>query len=220
MKVFPKIIVLILVFVLSLPCVTFAKENEYAKLLYEMGIIYGTDNGFEEERTLTRAEAIAVVVRLLGEEESIDCRDFEQKFTDVPENHWAFGYVMYCYQNNITYGTGEDTFSPDSEIDARQFVALVLRTMGYSAPYEDTMEKAVECQLFNSDVQKDFETNKFTRGDMFYTLYRSLKTQRNDKTLMADYLAEKGVISKKQAEKFDLYENFEHIDELMDNLLN
>lgn len=220
MKVFSKLFVFVFGMVLLMNSIAFGEENKYADSLYEIGIIYGTDKGFEEERTLTRAEAAAVVVRLLGEEDNIKNYNFKQKFTDVPENHWAFDYIMYCESYNITYGTGENTFSPDSEIDARQFLALILRTMGYSVAFEDTFNASVECKLLNSSVKSKLENKEFTRGDMFYIVYRALKTYRKDNVLMAYYLAEKGAISEKQAKEFDVYENFDNIDELIDGIMN
>ena len=220
MKVFSKLFVFVLGMVLLMNSIAFGEENKYADSLYEIGIIYGTDKGFEEEKTLTRAEAAAVVVRLLGEEDNIGNYNFKQKFIDVPENHWAFGYIMYCESNNITYGTGENTFSPDSKIDARQFLALILRTMGYNVTFEDTFNASVECKLINSSVKTKLENKEFTRSDMFYTVYRALKTYRSDNVLMADYLAKKGAISERQAKEFDVYENFDNIDELIDGIMN
>jgi len=219
MKAFSKITAFILSAVLLMPCGVFAKDGEYADTLYDLGIIHGTDKGYESEKTLTRAEAVTVIVRLLGEEDNLNKYRYEEKFADVPKDHWAYGYVMYCYENKITYGTGENTFSPDSLIDARQFVSLLLRTMGYDVPFEDAMDEAVVCKLFNSSVKEEFEDKQFTRGDMFYTVYRSLKTHRNDGKLMADYLASKGVITKNQAKEFDIYRDFDHIDELIENIM-
>jgi len=187
-----------------------------------LGIIKGTDKGFESEKTLTRAESAAIMVRLLGKENIINKNQYEEKFVDVPQGHWAFGYVMFCYDNSITKGTSTDTFSPDMQIDAKQFVTLLLRLMKYEDVSVDTaLELAVEIQLCNSKTAKTLEqNNEFTRGDMFYILYRSLKTKMYDGTIFANHLADEGVISQNQADEFDVYVNFENIDLLIDELLD
>lgn len=220
MKAFSKIMSFVLCALMFVQLPAAANPDKYAQELYDIGIIYGTDKGFEPKKTLTRAEAIAVVVRLLGEEENATEQKYKEKFVDVPSKHWAFDYVMYSFDNEIAYGTSTNTFSPDSQIDAQQFVALILRTMGYTdVNFENTMKAAVECQLFNSAVCAELDGKEFTRGDMFYIVYRCLRSKRSDGILMADYLASKGVISQKKANELDIYNNFDSIDELIENIM-
>ena len=41
----------------------------------------------------------------------------------------------------------------------------------------------------------------FTRSDMVQIVYNSLKTQMDDKTVFADYLLEKGILTVKEIEQ-------------------
>jgi len=41
----------------------------------------------------------------------------------------------------------------------------------------------------------------FTRSDMVQIVYNSLKTQMDDETVFADYLLEKGILTKKEIEQ-------------------
>lgn len=218
-----KSIIFILILSLSVTFTAQASDTaSYARTLYDLGIIRGTDKGFESEKTLTRAESAAIMTRLLGKEMSISKTRYKEKFVDVPDDHWAFGYVMFCYENAITKGTGGDTFSPDMQIDARQFVTLLLRLMKYEdASPDNALDIAVEIQLCNSKTAQKLKQNgEFKRGDMFYLLNRSLKTQMYDGTNFARHLADEGVITKRQAEGFDVYLDFENIDVLIDELLD
>lgn len=222
MKAFSKVISFGIIFIMLFQAAAFAQtEREYADALYELGLFAGTDKGYELDRNFTREEAATILVRLLGEADKINEYEYEEKFTDVKSNRWSYDYVMYCYENGITYGTGEDTFSPDATIDSYQFVTLLLRLMGYEETnlYE-ALNDGVEYGLFNSQVALQLEESEsFTRGDMVYIIYRSLKTKTSDGQLFADCLMEKGVISAKEAEEFDIYGEFENIDELLEELL-
>ncbi len=217
-----KFIVFLTVFFVLVSGISYGAENdEYGDILKEIGIIKGTDAGLEADKTFTRAEAAVVMVRLLGKEDDILSEDYTEKFADVPESHWSFEYVMFCYENGITKGTGEKTFYPDSQIDAVQFVTLLVRLMGYKdAQLNTAPDLGVEIQLFNSQTAEELKnSNNFKRGDMFYVLYRSLKTTMKDGTLFARYLAEQGIITDDEADEFDAYSDFENIDELIEELL-
>ena len=158
MKAFKFIAVITLV-ILVVSSAAFAAEGaDYSNELYKLGIIRGTDKGLEPEKSFTRAEAVTVIVRLLGEEENVLNYDFESAFSDVPQSHWAYRYVMYCYNEGITKGTEADKFSPGKEIDASQFMTLMLRLMGYEdVLVEEALDKAVEYRIYNSQVAKKFK---------------------------------------------------------------
>jgi len=222
MKAFSKIICICVVLTMLFHTGAFAENNrEYADTLYDLGLFAGTDKGYELDRCFTREEAATVIVRLLGEADNLDKYTFGEKFADVKKDRWSFKYVMYCYEKGITYGTGSDTFSPDATIDAYQFVTLLLRVMGYkdTGLYE-SLDDAVEYSIFNSAVADRLAQDAFLRDDMVYIIYRSLKAQTSEGNLFAHTLAEKGVISYREAEAFDVYDDFENIDELLNELLN
>ena len=163
-----------------------------------------------------------MLVRLLGEENNAEANDYSQVFDDVESDRWSFPYVMYCYENEITKGTGEDTFSPAASISGGEFVTLVLRLLGYTdAEPETAFEDAVYRGVFNSSVAAKLKTaTEFLRDDMVYIVYRSLMTKTADSAILADVLAEKEVITENQAQQFDVYNSTDDIDELLEKLLN
>ena len=89
-----------------------------------------------------------MITRLLGAEKEASKTNHDVIFDDVDENRWSFPYVMYCYENRITNGTGKTTFSPEAEITAGQFTALVLRVLGYEAEPDTALDTAVKKCLF------------------------------------------------------------------------
>ena len=221
MKNLTKIISTLLCAVLLLSNVASASENkDYADTLYDLGLFKGTDNGYELEKTLTREESATILVRLLGAEADLDAGDYEEVFTDVSKDRWSFAYVMYCYDNDITKGTGNNTFSPEAEVTAEEFVTLVLRLMGYTYIEPDSsLEESIYLNLLNSEVVRDFETaHEFTRDDMVYVVYRSLMTKTAEGEVLANELANLGVLTDEQAEEFDVYE-IEDINEMIDRIL-
>ena len=183
--------------------VVLREAQECADTLYDFGLFRGTDKGYELEKSLTREESATILARLLGEENKVDADDFDEVFVDVDKDRWSYAYVMYCYKHNITKGTGADTFSPDVQIDANQFITLMMRLLGYTEVNPDTaLEKSVEYKLLPEEKIDELTKKKiFTRSDMVQIVYNSLKTQMDDKTVFADYLLEKGILTVKEVEQ-------------------
>lgn len=99
-------------------------------LLYELEIMEGFEDGtFRPDDTLTRAEATAIMVRLVGLED--DAVQGETAFCDVPETHWASGYVNVAHANGIIKGMGDGTFDPDGLVTYMQFVKMLVCLLGY-----------------------------------------------------------------------------------------
>ena len=222
MKNFSKIIAVLIILIIAISTSVFAApDTQYADTLYELGLFKGTDKGYELEKTLTREESATILVRLLGEETTVDADNFNEVFVDVDKDRWSYPYVMYCFENEITKGTGANTFSPEQPISAEQFVTLVLRLLGYTETEPTTaLEQAIIHNLLNSEVARDLDSAEiFSRKDMVYIVYRSLKTPMSDGKILAQHLADKKVLTQSQAKEFDIY-NSENIDDLLNGLLN
>jgi len=163
----------------------------------------GTDQGYELEKSLTREESVTIVVRLLGEADKVNADDFDATFVDVGKERWSYAYVMYCYENGITKGTGEDTFTPDAQIDASQFITLLMRLLGYTEVNPDTaMVKSIEHRLLPAEkVEELIQKSIFTRSDMVQIVYNSLKTQMENEVVFSEYLMDKGILSENQIQQ-------------------
>lgn len=221
MRICGKIIVLFIALCVAMPT-AFANNTSYADELFELNLFRGTENGYELQKTFTREEAATMLVRLLGEEDGLSSSYYTQRFTDVEKDRWSYSYVMYCYENGITKGTSGTTFTPEADISAQEFITLVLRLLGYNeAEPENAFADAVTYGLINSRIAKELQNkDEFLRDDMVYIVHRCLKTKSSDGTILARILADKGVISDSEADKFDFYSADKGIDEILDGLLN
>lgn len=106
-----------------------------AEALYELGLFLGGGNlpdgspDFELDRTPTRAEALVMLVRLLGAEEETKTGRYSHPFTDAG---WADAYIAYGYTNGITKGVSSTEYGIDEDATLAQFLTFVLRALGYS----------------------------------------------------------------------------------------
>ena len=107
-----------------------------AQLLYDLGLFRGTgvkadgSPEFELNRAPTRAEAVTMLVRLLGAEEQAMRSVQAMPFVDVPD--WARPYVSYAYRQGLTNGVAPDQFGSAQTVTAAQYLTFILRAMGYA----------------------------------------------------------------------------------------
>lgn len=91
--------------------------------LSERGIINGkTENSFEPQRTMTRAEFATIMVRGLGLPEKGNA-----DFMDVTENDWFCSYVNTAYCYGIVNGVSETNFNPNGTITREEAAVMVTR---------------------------------------------------------------------------------------------
>lgn len=105
------------------------QENN-AVFLDQLGLFRGTEQGYELDRTMTRAEGAVMLTRLLvGEQEALN-GSYQTPFTDVP--NWAKPYVGWLYENKLTNGTGKTKYSPDAAMQFKQYARFTGRAAGYT----------------------------------------------------------------------------------------
>jgi hypothetical protein len=120
-----------------------------------------------------------MLVRMMGEEnEALSCT-YTHPFKDVPE--WGNRYVAWAYHKKYTNGTSATTFSSDEPITAQQYLAFVLRAMGYgdNTTYQTTIEDARRFGIIPPDAYSNTSV-PFLRADMVHITYLAL--QANEKT--------------------------------------
>lgn len=76
--------------------------------------------------TLTRAEAVTMIIRLMGlDEEAQTAASRPCPFTDVLD--WARGYGNLASEKGIAKGVGGDRFDPFGVCGAREFITMLYR---------------------------------------------------------------------------------------------
>ena len=91
--------------------------------LAERNIINGkTENLFDPQSTMTRAEFATIVVRGLG----LPVKG-ESFFADVAENDWFFDYVNTAYSYGIIKGVSDTEFNPNGTITREEAAVMAAR---------------------------------------------------------------------------------------------
>ena len=109
--------------------------SEAITMLSDLGIIQGkTDGKYHPEETITRAEACALIARLLTGDPNVSNFGGAQNFTDVVKGSWQESAVGYCVANGITVGVGKGKFEPNRAINDQEFLTMLVRALGYETP--------------------------------------------------------------------------------------
>ena len=184
---------LVLLISLSLPALAAESEaQEAAQTLYELGLFQGTGTdaagkpAFDLERAPSRAEAVTMLVRLLGKEREALAGDWNTPFTDVAD--WAKPYVGYAYANGLTAGVSQTRFGGENSVTAAQFLTFALRALGYESGKDFSWDSAWELSddIGLSEGRYDANAKRFTRGDAAIVSLAALRTQQKGggKTLL------------------------------------
>jgi hypothetical protein len=112
-------------------------------------------------------------------------------FTDVNDGDWFYGDVAYAHSNKLIAGTGENTFSPKTELTRAMLVTILAREAG--APTgggENWYSAAVEWGVANGITDGANMTGDVTREQLAAILYRYAKLKGRDVSkaaALADY---------------------------------
>ncbi len=104
---------------------------EAVAALADMGVITGDGNGnFNPDATITRAEVAAIMCRLMGAENEADAAG-DPGFDDVPDGHWAAGYVKTATRLGVINGDGTGNFRPGDPVTYEQVVKMLVSAWDY-----------------------------------------------------------------------------------------
>lgn len=184
-----------------------ADETQMADVLYDLGLFNGTGTDadgnpvFNLENKLSRQEAAALLVRLLGKEAEAQKNNLPIPFTDVDD--WAKPYVGYAYNQGLVNGTGETTFGSANPISATEYLTLILRTLGHDDKQGDFVWNSawtLSDTLEMTKGQYNGDTNaEFCRKDAVLISYMSLLQKiKGEEQTLANKLFAGGVFSSEQ----------------------
>lgn len=115
--------------------------------LKEKGWIKGICNDlFFPNESLTRAQAVTMMVRILG----LDAGELNCEFVDV-KDHWASEEIETARQYGLVFGTGNKWFHPEAKVTREQMTVLTDRILEYPELPENTGEE--DFKDVNSDKQ-------------------------------------------------------------------
>lgn len=119
--------------------------KEAIKTLAARGVISGRGEGiFDPGASITRAESVSLVTRLLGYNGTVA----ELPFTDVLPNNWYYGAVAQAYHHGLLGGRSATEFDPSSPI-TRQEIALVISKMIKTGKADQIVAVVKGLEVFN-----------------------------------------------------------------------
>lgn len=181
-------------------CAASEDETQRADALHELGLFNGTGTNadgspiYDLDKVPTRAEAITMLVRLLGKESEAKANAWDTPFTDVAE--WAKPYVGYAYNNGLTSGTSAATFSGSNPVNETQYLTFILRALGYDDKAGDFQwDKAKDLSDTIGITGPGTSASVFNRGGIVSISYNALSAKLKDgsKTLIKSLYESKAV---------------------------
>ncbi len=98
--------------------------------LSRVGIILGNEKGEALPfANVTRAEAVAMVMRFLGLSPAVNV---QLPFADVSRSDWFYGNVGALYQSGIVKGDSDTTFSPHRNVTREEITVMTVRALQYA----------------------------------------------------------------------------------------
>ena len=201
-----------------------ANYTNCADSLHEMGLFQGTQNGYDLDRTPTRAEAAVMLVRLLGKETEAKTLTYTAPFTDL--KGWEKPYVQYLYNNGLANGTSRTTFNPTGKCTAQMYAVFLLRALGYSDTadfsYANAIETAREQGIYDIGI---INVQNFLRDDAAAASYTALSVSpKNSEGTLLDQLVSENAITEADAKSyqnlFSTYAQYREATAGMDALLH
>lgn len=189
----------------SVPAAAYTpKYTNYAEALYDLGLFQGAGTNadgtpdFALDETVTREQAVVMLLRLLGQEEDALAYTGRYPFTDVPEDHWARPYIAYAYACGYTSGMTFSQFGLGEPATVNMYLTFILRALGYSDTngdfyYSGAATRAVSLGIIPAGVYDG--SAALYRDDCAYICYNALmQPMANRIQTLARYLSNMGVI--------------------------
>lgn len=164
-----------------------------AQMLCDLGLFRGTDQGFELEKPMTRAEAAVMLTRLLGAEDEALAGTPTHPFYDVPA--WANPYVGWLYENGLTKGVSATQYGARQNVTCGQYCIFLSR-----AASEGASDEAWGGTLDQAAIHACDEAG-FVRGDAVSISANALDWsywQDDYGISVAQHLIDRGAFTKEQ----------------------
>lgn len=175
-------------------------EETLAADLKSLGLFRGvTETEFDLGRAPTRAEALTMLVRMLGKEAEAQQGEWSHPFTDLVS--WQEPYVGYAYENKLTNGVTATQSGSDSSASAAMYLTFVLRALGYSDTngadftWDDPFSLARQVGILPEGV----DTGSFWRADVVLVSYAAMEARlKGSAQTLADKLITAGAFTRAQ----------------------
>lgn len=131
------VVLMSLISLLALPFITHATDltmEGKVEALKKLTILQGDGTSFNLTEQLRRSEAVAFIVRIMGQEANVkknSSKYIQSTFKDVKITDWFAAYVGFCKDNNILNGFPDGGFHPNEYISEKGFLKMLLSALNY-----------------------------------------------------------------------------------------
>ena len=214
-------VIMVVAMIASLMVPALAAQNEdLAKMLQELGLFKGySDTELGLDDGLTREQALAFMLRVMGLEDEVQAMDAEEvaeymgRVVD-PETvtaTWAHPYVAYAIKHDLTRGVNNKIY-PNVEFDGqrvisgKEFIRFILNGLGFTPEvvgWDDVLDKAQEIGLLTAgEAVRYGSIQEMTRDEAVYVLVSALDATTIDGITLAQALYNAGAVDKETLAKY------------------
>lgn len=171
------------------------KAERKAEALKRLGLFKGvSDTDFALNRAPSRAEALVMLIRVLGKESEALSGTYSHPFTDVAS--WVDQYVGYAYENGLTKGVSATEFGT-GDASSDMYLTFVLRALGYDDSANDFSWDAPNALAQSVGIlPDDVDTENFLRADVALVSWAALEAELKDGSrTLSEKLAAAGVFT-------------------------
>lgn len=145
------------------------------------------------EKSITRSEFVALLVRALG----LQSKQTGKTFSDVPADKWYYEPIRIASSLGIVNGVSNTTFEPNKPINRGDIATMIVRAFddtvefggGTSHPFEDVPSYYATQSIidaYEADIVQGVKWNRFVpfanakRAEAVVMLQRALDIQKSD----------------------------------------
>jgi len=172
---------------------TLTETSAEASGLNKLGILLGTEKGFELDRKITRAEAVVLLMRI--HPEVTGSMGMPSPEFDDMDGHWAYKEVTAAKKLGLVDGTSEKIFTPDRTVSGREFAKMTLSLLGYenvTIKNAYDLGKKYDLILNNFTDSVIYDDRELSRGDAARICWSAFAAKTADDKLLYRKLIETG----------------------------
>lgn len=211
MKLNKKLLSLVLIMVFLLNVITplqaaETKDVNATEKLQQMNLLDKDNKEETLNAPLKRSEGLTMVLKSLGYSQKVSEDEKYVKlnpFNDVAD--WFKGYAGLGYNQGIAAGVSEKSYQPDGQLTKQEFIAFILRALGYDQKkaYTSAEELGTKANLLAKD---DKISDPITKTQAAEYIFKALNADLQDGTgyTLGEYLVNKGAISQEKAKELGI----------------
>ncbi len=176
-----------------------------ATALNKLNILQGSGGDYLLNNKINRAEAAALIIRMLGKENYVKQNAEQLKYTkyaDVPATQWYAPYVGYGTQVGIMVGNPDGSFAPKDDISEKAFLKMAICALGYEYNVDFSWSNVYQ-KAFVLGIVKDagyadrtMDNTNYLRSGAASAIYYSLNAFKKDtSSKMVFTLVQEGVFT-------------------------